>query len=74
MRSDIVVRDNDRIEAGQQAQGYNAQSGKEIPLLFIAPIDMMAGDVCMVDLTDGTLFSIERDGISVWIECDGEET
>lgn len=53
------------ITSGDRAQGVN-QKGEDVYLMFIAPIDLEVGDQCVVDISDGYLFRIERNGEIVW--------
>lgn len=53
------------IKANDQAQGFT-ESGQQVRLIFIAPIDLILGDICTVETDDGTLLSVERDGKIIW--------
>jgi len=53
------------VYADDLAQSYTPD-GAEGPIAFRAPIDMQPGDVCHVNLADGTLYKIVRDGVPVW--------
>ncbi len=55
----------DGITSGIRVQGFN-EKGEEEHLIFIAPIDLETGDRCVVDISDGYLFRIERNGEIVW--------
>ena len=56
---------SEKIAKGDQAQGFD-EKDKGVHLMFISPIDLEKGDKCTVDISDGYLFRVERNGETVW--------
>jgi hypothetical protein len=50
---------------GNRAQVLD-EKGHPYPIIFIAPINLETGDRCTVDISDGYLFEIKREGVSIW--------
>lgn len=53
------------ITSGDRHKGVS-EKGEDVHLTFIAPIDLEVGDRYTVDISDGYLFRIERNGEIVW--------
>ena len=56
------------ISKGHQARAF--QGDEELPIMFLAPIDLQTEDHCTVIVEDGTLLAIERDKKVIWTNWD----
>lgn len=66
MSKTIVIPVGKSIHADSFLGQVFTEGDEPAPVAFRAPIDMKPGDVCTVNLSDGTLCEITREGKTVW--------